>query len=262
MSSTPQHGWLGAVFLLLVVAAFTVSAADVPYLTGRVVDNAEILSPETRRALEEKLAAHERATTNQVVVLTLESLEGESIEDFAVHVFEQWKLGQQGKDNGVLLVVVPGERRLRIEVGYGLEGTLTDIQAGRIIRDIVTPRFRDGDYNGGIGAGVAAIVTLLEGGRLPAEMAGEENRETDDKPAFLRRYFGRSAACSAHSLRGLHLRHHRPLHRHRRADARGGLVPLFLPDPLLGHVSHDRRRGARRPRPARYLLLWPSPLPS
>lgn len=145
------------------VAASVATAADVPYLTGRIVDNAEILSAATVQKLTADLKSHEERTTNQVAVLTVKSLEGESVEDFAVRVFEQWKLGQKGKDNGVLVVVAPQDRRMRIEVGYGLEGTLTDAAAARIIRDRMTPRFKDNDYDGGIAQGVAAIVATLDG---------------------------------------------------------------------------------------------------
>ena len=104
--------------------------AEVPYLTGRVVDEAGILSPAARERIEAALATHEENTTNQVAVLTVPSLGSDSVEEFAVKVFSTWKLGQKGKDNGVLLVVAPQERRMRIEVGYGLEGTLTDGIAG------------------------------------------------------------------------------------------------------------------------------------
>ena len=163
MNGASQRAWLGAVCLWLVLAAVTVQAADVPYLTGRIVDNAEILSPVARESLEAKLAAHEQATTNQVVILTVPSLDGESIEGFATRVFEAWQLGQAGQDNGVLVIVAPHDRRMRIEVGYGLEGTLTDLQAARIIRDRMTPPFREGRYDDGVTAGVEAIVATLEG---------------------------------------------------------------------------------------------------
>jgi uncharacterized protein len=147
----------------LLFAAVAWSATDVPFLTGRVVDNAEILSAATREALEAKLAAHEQATTNQVAVLTVVSLDDESIEDFAIRVFESWKLGRRGRDNGVLVIVAPFERRMRIEVGYGLEGTLTDLQASRIIRDRMTPGFTKGRYDDGVTAGIDAIIDTLEG---------------------------------------------------------------------------------------------------
>jgi uncharacterized membrane protein YgcG len=147
----------------LFVLATPLFAADVPYLTGRVVDNAEILSPATRDALGASLKAHEERTTNQIAVLTVKSLEGESVEEFATRVFEAWKLGRKGKDNGVLVIVAPADRRMRIEVGYGLEGTLTDAAAARIIRDRMTPRFKSNDFDGGVSDGVAAIVATLEG---------------------------------------------------------------------------------------------------
>ena len=141
---------------------------DVPFLTGRVVDNAEILRPDAQRRLTELLRLHEQKTTNQVAVLTVPSLNGESVEEYAVRVFEQWKLGQKGKDNGVLVVVVPQDRRMRIEVGYGLEGSLPDAIAARIIRNVMTPRFKQGNYDEGIVEGVNAIIARLEGGPSPA----------------------------------------------------------------------------------------------
>ena len=124
-------------FLLLsaiLLTASIVAGADIPYLTGRVTDNAQILSPETSRSLTDSLKAHESRTGNQIAVLTIPTLNGESIEEYAVEVFKEWKLGQKGKDNGILIVVVPNDRRMRIEVGYGLEGTITDLMAGQIIR--------------------------------------------------------------------------------------------------------------------------------
>jgi uncharacterized protein len=150
-------------FVVLLLTAWAALAADVPYLTGRVVDNAEILSPATRERLAATLAAHEKATTNQVVVLTVQSLNGEGIEGFATRIFDDWKLGQKDKDNGVLLIVAPGERRMRIEVGYGLEGVLTDAIAARIIRDRMTGWFKAGRYDDGVTAGVDAILATLEG---------------------------------------------------------------------------------------------------
>ena len=159
-----------AALLWLVVAlgAAPAAAADVPFLSGRVVDDAEILAPATRERLAARLKAHEQKTTNQVVVLTVPTIAPESIEEYALRVFEAWKLGQRDKDNGVLVVVVPEDRRMRIEVGYGLEGTLTDSLSGRIIRNRMTPQFKSGDYDAGIEAGVDAIVALLEGGEEPA----------------------------------------------------------------------------------------------
>src|SRR5437868_3806657 len=141
--------------LLFVFAAATAfSATDIPYLSGRVVDNAEILKGETRSALTEKLKAHEQKTTNQIAVLTVPTTGDDSIEQYATRVFDVWKLGQKGKDNGVLLVIAPKDRKLRIEVGYGLEGTLTDVVSSRIIRNVITPAFKAGDFDKGVTEGV------------------------------------------------------------------------------------------------------------
>ena len=157
-----------ALFLVACLAALTALAADVPYLSGRVVDNAEILDAETKRKLTEQLKAHEAETANQIAVLTVPSLEGESVESYAEQVFNTWKLGKKDKDNGVLVLVAPNERRMRIEVGYGLEGSLTDVAASRIIRNVMTPRFKEGNYNAGVEAGVKAIVGLVDGAEVPA----------------------------------------------------------------------------------------------
>jgi uncharacterized protein len=155
-------------FLPLLVAAAAlapapVRAAEVPYLSGRVVDEAEILSRATRDRLAAALKTHEDATTNQIAVLTVPTIGGESVEDYAARVFAAWKLGQKGKDNGVLVVIVPQDRKMRIEVGYGLEGTLTDVAAGRIIRGLMTPQFKAGNYDQGTLDGTLAVIAQLEG---------------------------------------------------------------------------------------------------
>jgi uncharacterized protein len=157
-----RHGFSCAA-IVVGLAAITAFAADVPYLTGRVVDNAEILKPATRDQIAGVLKAHEDKTSNQIAVLTLPTLDGESVEGYSTRVFEAWKLGQKGKDNGVLVVVVPNDRKMRIEVGYGLEGTLPDVAAARIIRNVMTPAFKASDYDKGVSEGVAAIVAQLEG---------------------------------------------------------------------------------------------------
>ena len=169
-----------SVIIAFALAAFTAFAVDVPFLTGRVTDNAQILSDETRKAVTANLKAHEEKTTNQIAVLTVPTLDGVSIEEYAVTVFNTWKLGQKGKDNGVLLIVAPKDRKLRIEVGYGLEGTMTDGIAGSIIRNAITPFFKNNDYDRGIDEGVRAIINVLEGGQAPAETAksGEEVKKS------------------------------------------------------------------------------------
>ncbi len=149
----------------------------VPPLTGRVVDLADILSPETERTVEALLAEHEAATSNQVAVLTIPSLDGEPLEDYSLRVARAWQLGTSEFDNGVLLLIAYRDRKIRIEVGYGLEGALPDVVAARIIRHEITPRFREGDFDGGVLAGVRAIVGALEGTYTPPE-------DTADAPPF------------------------------------------------------------------------------
>jgi uncharacterized protein len=165
------QAWRHAAAATLLVACAALGAADVPYLTGRVVDDAEILKPATRERITALSKAHEDETTDQIVVLTIPTLGGESVEEYANRVFTAWKLGQKGKDNGVLVVVAPQDRKLRIEVGYGLEGTLPDVAASRIIRNVMTPAFRANNFDGGIADGVAAIVAQLEGTGGNAGMA-------------------------------------------------------------------------------------------
>jgi uncharacterized protein len=176
--------WRAAVVAALSLAAATVPAAEVPYLSGRVVDDAEILSPATREKLTATSKAHEDKTTNQVVVLTVPTIGGESIEEYANRVFGAWKLGQKGKDNGVLVVVVPNDRKLRIEVGYGLEGVLPDVDAARIIRNQITPRFKAGDFDGGVTAGVDAVVAQLEGRRNAFGDTGGATKPSTGKGIF------------------------------------------------------------------------------
>jgi len=153
-------------------------ALDVPSLTGRVVDLAHVLPSNTVESLTARLKAHEETTSNQVTVLVLPSLEGEPLESYSHRVATTWKLGQKGADNGVLLLVAMKERKIRIEVGYGLEGALTDARSAQIIRGEIVPRFRAGDAPGGVAAGVDAILKTIEGTYQSAEKAAPE-RDTD-----------------------------------------------------------------------------------
>ncbi|MGE5236061.1 MAG: TPM domain-containing protein [Acidobacteriota bacterium] len=160
--------------------AFATAAFDVPYLAGRVNDYAGMLDDGTRGRLEAKLAQLEKATGDQVVVLTIESLGGEPLEDYSIKVAQTWKLGQKGKDNGVLLLIAKDDRKMRLEVGYGLEASLTDALSSRILNNVVRPRFKAGDFAGGIAAGVDAIVGTLEGRNVvpaepPASPVGGQN---------------------------------------------------------------------------------------
>ena len=151
------------VALVLLLVSLPALAQTFPQLTGRVVDAANLLKPEERAALEAKLKAHEDKTTDQVVVATVRSLEGYPIEDYANRLFRHWQLGQKGKDNGALLLVAPQERKVRIEVGYGLEGALTDALSKVIITTAVAPQFQKGNFAGGIDAGVDAMLSILTG---------------------------------------------------------------------------------------------------
>ena len=150
-------------FSLTLFLAVQVSALEVPRLQGRVNDYAELLSPATEASLESVLKSLESSDSTQIVVLTIGSLQGDSLEEFSLRVVEDWKIGQQGLDNGVLLLVARDDRKIRIEVGYGLEGKLTDMTAGRIIGNVMGPRFKQGDFNQGIIDGIGAIVMTVRG---------------------------------------------------------------------------------------------------
>jgi uncharacterized protein len=148
----------------LAVLAFVcaaVAAPNFPALTGRIVDQANVIPPPTRSALEGKLAELEMKSGIQLVVATVASLDGEEIEPYANALFRTWKLGEKDKNNGVLLLVAPKEHRVRIEVGYGLEGTLTDALSKVIITNAIAPRFKSGDFGDGVSRGVDDIITVL-----------------------------------------------------------------------------------------------------
>jgi uncharacterized protein len=151
-----------AAALLLCFAAFAF-ALDLPPLTGRVVDQANVMTPESRSELETKLKDLEDKSGIQLVVATVKSLQGGDIETYANELFRAWKLGQAQKNNGVLLLIAPNEHKVRIEVGYGLEGTLTDALSSVIISSAIVPRFKAGDFSGGIGRGVDGIISVLSG---------------------------------------------------------------------------------------------------
>jgi uncharacterized protein len=149
-----------ALFLCLLPLAF---ALDFPPLTGRVVDQAGVINAQTRGNLETKLKDLEDKSGIQLVVATVKSLQGSDIETYANQLFRLWKLGHAQKNNGVLLLVAPNEHKVRIEVGYGLEGTLTDALSSVIIASAIIPRFKTNDYSGGIERGVDGIISVLSG---------------------------------------------------------------------------------------------------
>lgn len=142
-------------------AVVTALALTFPALTGRIVDQANIIPASTRAALDTKLADLESKSGIQLVVATVSSLEGQDIEPYANQLFRYWKLGEKAKNNGVLLLVAPNDRRVRIEVGYGLEGTLTDALSKVIIANAITPRFKAGDFGDGVTRGIDDIITVL-----------------------------------------------------------------------------------------------------
>lgn len=158
----------GLACLLLAIGSAQ-AALTFPPLTGRVVDNAHILSAQTQHQLTALLAQEEKQTGNQIVVATLPSLQGTTLEQYGYQLGRAWGIGQKGKNNGALLIVVPSEHKVRIEVGYGLEGQITDAQSRVIIDEFMLPAFRRGDYDSGVTAGVQAIIKVLGGVTLSSE---------------------------------------------------------------------------------------------
>jgi uncharacterized protein len=154
---------------LLICWAFAASAdVAVPPLSGRVVDQTGTLSSDTIASLTQTLRGLELRKGSQVAVLIVPTTAPESIEQYSIRVAEAWKIGRKKIDDGALLVVAKDDRKLRIEVGYGLEGSLTDVTASRIISEIITPKFRSGDFAGGISAGVERMIAVIDGEPLPA----------------------------------------------------------------------------------------------
>ncbi len=170
MRTGREMGRLGTFLLLLLNLGLVILsqpqeayALAVPSLTARVNDYAGVLSPATRQQLEYVLAELEKSDSTQIAVLIIPSLEGENLEDFSLKVVEKWQLGQKNLDNGALLLIAKNDRKLRIEVGYGLEGVLTDLKSSRIIRDIITPQFRNGNFDQGVIDGISAMIAVVRG---------------------------------------------------------------------------------------------------
>ncbi|MCL4233963.1 MAG: YgcG family protein [Deltaproteobacteria bacterium] len=148
---------------VLALAGAALALVPVPNLTGRVNDTAGILDGSQRDRIEQALADFERQTTTQIALLTVPSLDGEDIAAFGIRVGDAWKIGQADKDNGAILIVAPKDRKVRIEVGYGLEGALTDAESSQIIRNVIVPAFRDGNWYGGIAGGLDAMMKATKG---------------------------------------------------------------------------------------------------
>ncbi len=169
--ASARHMTLLSLFLFVVFFATTVLAApQFPELTGRVVDDAHILSSQTIASLTQKLEEYERGTSNQVVVVTIPSLQGTEIEEYGYQLGRKWEIGQKGKNNGALLIVAPNERKVRIEVGYGLEPLLTDAISSTIVQGIILPWFKKGEMEKGIVNGTDAMLSVLGGKGIPGGM--------------------------------------------------------------------------------------------
>jgi uncharacterized protein len=156
-------GFIAAAALCALLIDAALAAPKLPALSGRIVDEAGLLSGQDFAALNEDLTAIEKASSDQVVVVTLKSLQGYTIEDFGYQLGRSWGIGQKGKDNGILLIVAPNERKVRIEVGYGLEPVMTDALSKLIIENAILPEFRRGDFPAGIRAGMRDIKDVLLG---------------------------------------------------------------------------------------------------
>lgn len=170
-----------ALLPVLLYIPTTYAELQFPKLTGRVVDEVNLLNQAQKNALETKLEAHEAATSNQVVVAIVKNLQGTSIDDYGYQLGRAWGIGQKGKNNGVVLLVAPNQRKVRIEVGYGLEGTLTDAISANIIQTRILPLFREGEFANGIVEGASLIIDAL-GGQYQLKPDRTERREKTTLP--------------------------------------------------------------------------------
>ncbi len=172
--------WLvGFVILVGGLLSDNVLAQEIPDIHTRVTDLSGTLSAGELQSIDQSLAQFEQETSNQVVVLLITTLNDQSIEDYTIQVAEKNKLGKKGRDNGVLMVIAKSDRKARIEVGYGLEGALTDAISDQIIRKVMAPYFREGDFAGGISAGISAIISVTKG-EFKGDPAG--NRHSNPPP--------------------------------------------------------------------------------
>lgn len=171
------------IFLLgFFLVSFPVLAQDFPEPVGYVNDFAEILSPSYRQSLEQELVDFDNETTAEIAVVIINSLEGGSIEDYAVRLFEDWKIGKKEKDNGLLVLIAKEDRKIRIEVGYGLEPVITDGRAGRIIREQMRPAFREDNYDEGVKLAMAQIKEYIRSGEPPTGAEEAQERAASALP--------------------------------------------------------------------------------
>lgn len=180
----PVAGILHLVLLLVLLAATPAIGQSFPALSGRVVDSAGMIDATTRQTLTDTLASFEAKSSDQIVVATVPDLGGEAIEPYANQLFRHWKLGQEGENNGILVLVSRDDHEIRIEVGYGLEGALTDLHSRLIIENTMIPAFRDGDFSGGITKAVDDIIMVLEGNGAELEARARRNQSQSDLDWF------------------------------------------------------------------------------
>ena len=180
MSARVAHCWRPPAIAAWLIGAISFAAAQqpVPPLTGRVVDSTATLAPEALSSLDAKLAAFEDRKGSQIAVLLVRTTAPEPIEEYSLRVAEEWRIGRGGGvDDGAVLVVALDDRRMRFEIGYGLEGAVPDALARRIIAETIAPRFYEGDYAGGLDAGLDALLGLIDGEPLPVPIARESQSE-------------------------------------------------------------------------------------
>ncbi len=177
--------WMSTLLFILLAQAVW-AQVPVPELTRRVTDLTATLSAEQLATLESKLAAFETRKGSQIAVLIVPTIEPEDIAQFGIRVADKWKIGRKKVDDGVILIVAKNDHKLRIEVGYGLEGAIPDAIAKRVISETISPLFKAGDFYGGLDAGVTQLMSLIEGESLPAPQATQSNQgQGDSMSAFL-----------------------------------------------------------------------------
>jgi len=174
----------------LLFSGTSIAAPQFPALSGRVVDQANIIPEAQRATLTTTLKAHEEKTSHQLVVVTLKTLEGYAIDDYGYQLGRHWGIGDKEKNNGSLLIVAPNEKKVRIEVGYGLEGSLTDALTNNIIQQIILPKFRQGDFIGGIEAGTVAIIEVNEGSDISEKLSRNKIPENSPFDVFIMLFIG------------------------------------------------------------------------
>lgn len=177
-----QHLRIGLIALCL-LAMPSFAAFEAPKLKTRVLDQANLINASSTQAISQLLAAHEQASSNQVIIVTLKDLQGFSIEQAGVEMGRAWGVGQKEQDNGVVLILAQAERKVRIEVGYGLEGLLTDAVSATIIQQYILPRFKTGDFSGGMLVGTQAIVAALGGQVIQPVAKGKASNKGSGIPS-------------------------------------------------------------------------------